>query len=68
MTKINQDDLRYIEVEKNFIWNGNDLTVLLKEGSLFLQNCWPHSVTFGELDYSSSETVTIETSVRYSSQ
>lgn len=32
-----------------------------------LSNCWPTSVNFGDLDYSSSEEATIELSLRYSS-
>jgi hypothetical protein len=31
-----------------------------------LGNCWPQAVNFGELDYSSSEEVNIETTLRYS--
>jgi len=31
-----------------------------------LENMWPQAVNFGELDYSSSEEVTIEVTVRYS--
>lgn len=31
-----------------------------------LGNCWPQAVNFGELDYSSSEEVTIEVTLRYS--
>lgn len=36
----------------------------LEEWRLF--DCWPTSVNFGELDYSSSEEVTIEVQLRYS--
>lgn len=31
-----------------------------------LNNCWPQSVNFGDLDYSSSEEATIELTMRYS--
>ena len=31
-----------------------------------LQDCWPQAVNFGELDYASSEEVTIEVTIRYS--
>jgi hypothetical protein len=66
MDKINQEDLRYPEdIEANFIWNGDDLTVLLKEGSIILKNCWPQSVTFSGLDYSDTEEVTL-TGLHYS--
>jgi hypothetical protein len=30
-----------------------------------LNDCWPQAVNFGELDYSSSEEVTIEVTIRY---
>lgn len=36
----------------------------LEEWRLF--DCWPTSINFGELDYSSSEEVTIEVQLRYS--
>jgi hypothetical protein len=31
-----------------------------------LQNCWPQSINFGDLDYSNSEEATIELTIRYS--
>ncbi len=68
MDKIKLEDLRYPDLEDNFIWNGNDLTLLLKQGSIFLQNCWPSSISFDGLDSDNTESATIELSQRYQGQ
>jgi hypothetical protein len=50
---------------------GNGILTLLDGGGYALEewrliNCWPVSINFGDLDYSSSEECTIELNMRYS--
>ncbi len=50
---------------------GNGVLTLLDGGGFALEewkliNCWPVSINFGDLDYSSSEECTIELNLRYS--
>lgn len=54
--EIKQSDLRFTNVEDNFIWEGDDLHILLKDGTKWVfGNCWPQSVKFEGLDYENTE-------------
>lgn len=52
-------------------WNGTALLTMYdgcgkQIENWLLQSCWPQSVNFGDLDYSSSDEATIELTLRYS--
>ena len=51
---------------KNWHWEDDDIIAELENGEIYkLIKPYPSGISFGELDYNSSENVMIELNVRY---